>query len=343
MYKKLWDNPDFPKCEWKHVDVIDVTDGDPNALLHTCEACGREDVRYVHQLKHDLWDEIIEVGCICAGNLTGDIDEAKRLEKEARNRTSRRDRWLERNWKTSRNGNPYLKHRQQGIRYHIIVFKSKYGQWNFRVTVEKPSNWTDDPSPFAPVNPIGCNYKKSEYEGTVWYKSPDQAKFAAFDALPKAPRFQVGKKSNYHVEKTMTDILGNHLDEVEEYVTENFLELTFEDGRHPKDQIDHPDEIEAELISVAFGEAKEKSRGDGTILFEVAAKMLVAPSFSFQNWDMSYYDEDEGERICLETNTQEHDQQECLIPVEVSIAIDEDGDTSVDSIDFMKNSVTLCW
>lgn len=183
MYKNLWDDPGFPKRDWKHVDVIDVAEGNPDAPLHTCEACGREDVRYVHQLEHNLWDEIIEVGCICAGKLTGDIEEAKRLEKETRNRTSRRVRWLERKWKTSRNGNPYLKHRQQGIRYHIVVFKSKHGQWNFRVTVEKPSNWTDDPSPFAPVNPIGCNYKTSEYKGTVWYKNPDQAKLAAFDAL----------------------------------------------------------------------------------------------------------------------------------------------------------------
>lgn len=343
MYKNLWDDPGFPKRDWKHVDVIDVAESNPDAPLHNCEACGREDVRYVHQLEHNLWDEIIEVGCICAGNLTGDIEEAKRLEKEPRNRTSRRDRWLERNWKKSRNGNSYLKHRQQGTRYHIVIFKSKYEQWNFRVTVDKPSNWTDDPSPFAPVNPIGCNYKKSAYKGTVWHKSPDQAKLAAFDALQELLPSKAEKKSNYHVEKTMSDILGNHLDEVEEYVTENFLELTFEDGRHPKDQLDHPDEIEAELISVAFGETKEKSRGDATILFEVTVKMVVAPSLSFQNWDMSYYDEEEGERICLETNTQEHDQQECSLPVEVCIAIDEGGDTSVDSINFMKNSVALCW
>jgi hypothetical protein len=182
MYKSLWDNLSFPKIDWKHVDVIDVAESDPDAPLHTCEACGREDVRYVHQLEHNLWDNI-EVGCVCPGKLTGDIEEAKRLEKEAKNRTSRRERWLKRDWKISRNGNLYLQFRRGDVRYHIVIFKSKYGQWNFRATVEKPSYWVDDPSPFAPVNPVGCNYKVNKYQGTVWHRSLDQAKLAAFDTF----------------------------------------------------------------------------------------------------------------------------------------------------------------
>jgi hypothetical protein len=180
---QLWNNPNFPKCDWKHIDVCDIADGDPDAALHTCEACGREDVRYVHQLEHNLWDEDIEVGCICAGRLTGDIEEAKRLEKETRNRTSRRDRWLERIWKVSRNGNYYLKFRHRGVRYHIVIVKSKYEQWSFKATVEEPRYQIDDPSPFAPVNPLNCEFKTVKYDPTKWHKSLAQAKLAAFDAF----------------------------------------------------------------------------------------------------------------------------------------------------------------
>lgn len=178
-----WNNPEFPKCDWKHVDVIDIADGDPDAPLHTCEACGREDVRYVHQLEHKLWHEVIEVGCICAGKLTGDIEQAKQLEKQVRNRTIRRERWLERIWKVSRQGNHYLKFRHRDVRYHIVIFKSKYGQWNFRATVEEPRYQLEDPSPFAPVNPLQANFKTTEYRGSVWYRTQTDAKIAAFDAI----------------------------------------------------------------------------------------------------------------------------------------------------------------
>lgn len=140
----------------------------------------------------------------------------------------------------------------------------------------------------------------------------------------------------------ITDALTNYLDEIEEYVFENFGELSFEDGRHPKDQIDHPDEIDAELISVAFGEAKEKSRFNDTILFEIAVKMTVAPLLGFYNSDMSYEDEDENERIYLETNSLKLNEQECVIPVEVELVADEDEGTSV-NIRFMEDSVSLYW
>jgi hypothetical protein len=179
----LWNKPEFPKCDWKHVDVIDVAKDDPDAALHSCEACGRQDVRYVHQLEHEFWNDTIEVGCICAGKLTGDLEEARRLEKEAKNKTNRRERWLERPWKISRNGNHYLKFRHQGARYHIIVFKSKYGKWNFRATVEEPGYQIDDPSPFAPINPLYADFEKTEHEGSVWYKTQAEAKLAAFDEL----------------------------------------------------------------------------------------------------------------------------------------------------------------
>lgn len=138
----------------------------------------------------------------------------------------------------------------------------------------------------------------------------------------------------------MTDALTNYLDEIEEYVFENFGELSFKDGRHPKDQIDHPDEIDAELISVACGEAKEKSRFDDTILFEIAVKMTVAPLLGFNNPDMSY--EDENERIYLETNSLKLNEQECVIPVEVELVAEEDEETSV-NIQFMEESVSLHW
>ncbi|RUT05059.1 hypothetical protein DSM106972_038800 [Dulcicalothrix desertica PCC 7102] len=179
----LWNIQGFPKRDWKHVDVYDIAEGDPEAPLHKCEACGREEVRYVHELEHDLWDEAIEVGCICAGRLTGDIEEAKLLEKETRNRTGRRNNWLQRKWKKSGKGNLYLKFRHRGVRYHIVVFQSKYGQWNFRATLEAPGYLLDDPSPFAPVNPLAGGFKTKKYNGTKWHKTLAQAQIAAFDAF----------------------------------------------------------------------------------------------------------------------------------------------------------------
>lgn len=150
----LWYIPDFPKCNWRHIKVIDTGSADK-----TCQACGKTDVRHIHHLEHDGWDDI-EVGCVCAGKLINNPELAKSLERNSKNRAKRRENWLERKWTRARTGNLYIKDTFEKRKYYVVIIKSKYGHFKF----------------FAKIG-------KTEYEGTKWYDTWNEAALIAFDAL----------------------------------------------------------------------------------------------------------------------------------------------------------------
>ncbi len=74
--KNLWDDPDFPKTGWVCVGMTDY--GSEHIV---CELCGQQNVRYAHHMRHPEYGDLT-VGCICAGKMEGDIERAKRRERD---------------------------------------------------------------------------------------------------------------------------------------------------------------------------------------------------------------------------------------------------------------------
>jgi hypothetical protein len=110
----IWKIPGMPHRGWTLVDVEDL--GEPD---HTCEACGKTEIRYVHTIEHPEFRNL-DVGCVCAEHLTEDYVNPRRLERELKGQAARRDRraayrrgvrrrWPGMHWRESAKGNPWLK------------------------------------------------------------------------------------------------------------------------------------------------------------------------------------------------------------------------------------------
>ncbi|WP_010302357.1 hypothetical protein [Candidatus Odyssella thessalonicensis] len=149
-----WLDPKVPHRGWECDEVEDL--GEASKL---CEMCERETIRYVHYMSHPT-HESLEVGCICAGHMEGDLEAAKCRDRDLKSRLSRRANWLSlAGWKISRNGNDYIHTRPNGTdsySHHVVITCSRFGYYSFMVD--------------------GSFGKK-------WFPSPDKAKLAAFDYL----------------------------------------------------------------------------------------------------------------------------------------------------------------
>lgn len=123
----LWKRDDVPHSGWQCVGITDL--GTPSGV---CEMCGHQIIRYVHHMVHPNYHSL-DVGCVCAGKMEGDIEAAKKREQDFKNKQSRRSNFKKRKWKNSRNGNPYLK-----IKNHVIVlYKHKNGKgWKYSIDSE---------------------------------------------------------------------------------------------------------------------------------------------------------------------------------------------------------------
>ncbi|OJX14294.1 MAG: hypothetical protein BGO77_08305 [Caedibacter sp. 37-49] len=147
-----WLDQNVPHRNWQCYEVEDL--GQPS---QDCEMCEREVVRYVHRMNHANHPSL-NVGCICAGHMEGNLEAAKSRDKELRSRTQRRANWLALKWKTSKNGNPYIKTRANNLDnnpHHVVITKS--GQ-RYSASIDK-----------SYIN--------------KWYNTLDEARLAAFDQL----------------------------------------------------------------------------------------------------------------------------------------------------------------
>jgi hypothetical protein len=155
----LWDMPGVPHKGWTCQGVEDVrVDGETpeEAYYRVCEMCGKERIRFVHTMAHPGFDRELRVGCVCAERMSDDYTAPKVRERELRNRSARRAKWLARKWKTSRKGHPWL----QAGDFHIVVYSENVTQNRFRLCI---------------------NQKR----GQRTYGSEEAAKLAGFDAIEK--------------------------------------------------------------------------------------------------------------------------------------------------------------
>ena len=118
-----------PNKGWTCIGIEDIRDGGvisvEDAPYETCQMCGREEIRFVHSMEHVDYPDILDVGCICAGNMENHAA-AQEREKEARNKAGRKSRWLSRKWKISRRGNHYLR-----LDGNNVGVYPRRGQWGY--------------------------------------------------------------------------------------------------------------------------------------------------------------------------------------------------------------------
>jgi hypothetical protein len=147
----------LPTKGWSIDCVYDVReDGQTpdEAEYQSCEYCGNEKIRYVHQLSHTDYSGALIAGCVCAEKLSQNYVRPRQAERELKSRAERRARWLRRTWKTSRNQNPFLK--QDDRIFTVFPDKFKVGKWKYQVD--------------------GLFSKRC-------YDTADEAKLAAFDSV----------------------------------------------------------------------------------------------------------------------------------------------------------------
>lgn len=66
MHRLLKNTPRCPKANWTWIDCIDLKEdeGLEYNKYEDYEFCGQEKIRYVHELKHTDWVNVIRVGRI---------------------------------------------------------------------------------------------------------------------------------------------------------------------------------------------------------------------------------------------------------------------------------------
>ena len=122
VYDNLWKRDDVPKTGWVCTGVTDL--GEP---VGVCEMCGHQIIRYVHHMYHPNFGSL-GVGCICAGKMEGNIEQAKKREQDFKSKESRKENFKNRQWKISKNSNSYIK-----VKDHLVVLyhNKKYDTWKY--------------------------------------------------------------------------------------------------------------------------------------------------------------------------------------------------------------------
>lgn len=120
--ENLWERDDVPKMGWRCIGVTDL-----QAPVGICGMCGHQVIRYVHHMVHPQFHQI-DAGCICAGKMEGNIERAKQRERDFKNKEARKESFMSRKWKNSKNNNSYLK-----IKDHLIVlyYSPEYKNWKY--------------------------------------------------------------------------------------------------------------------------------------------------------------------------------------------------------------------
>jgi hypothetical protein len=150
-----WSQPGIPHKGWNCVGIEDLEQ--PSQV---CEMCESVEIRYVHQMEHADYPTILNVGCVCAEHMEGDYVGPRRREATLRKASRRRSNWHKRTWNLSQSGTHYLN--ADGFNLQVYPVAGRSPGW--MVAVVKRASL-------------------QRRQGRKTYKSADEAKRAAFDAL----------------------------------------------------------------------------------------------------------------------------------------------------------------
>jgi hypothetical protein len=162
----LWNGEIVPDKGWTCKEVIDkygesrffTFNAQIGEFYEKCQACGKENIRYVHVMKHPEYPKLLRVGSICAGHMEDNSDAPKERERKVTNRQNLKMNFLSKDWKYSKNDNQYLMYNGKCI----TIMKSKYNSSEYGIMYDEKYY--------------------SEYN-RMKFKNLTDAKFAAFEIV----------------------------------------------------------------------------------------------------------------------------------------------------------------
>jgi hypothetical protein len=94
-----WRDPGVPHKGWTYNGCEDS-----GSLSMTCEMCEKEEIRHIHYVSHPDYPTELQVGCVCAENLTADYLGPRAAEAAVKRHRSRQKTFLSKGWKAGLNG-----------------------------------------------------------------------------------------------------------------------------------------------------------------------------------------------------------------------------------------------
>ena len=91
-----WAVPGVPHTGWRCINIKDLGEREPRLKCEMCEVVA---IRYVHEMQHGEYQDILYCGCVCAGHMEEDLVGAQAREKAFKASSSRREKWLARRWR----------------------------------------------------------------------------------------------------------------------------------------------------------------------------------------------------------------------------------------------------
>ena len=118
MSSGKWTQPGVPHKGWQCQSMEDL--GEPS---ETCEMCETQTIRYVHYMEHPDYEEVLGVGSVCAGHMEENYTAPKERENQLRQRAPRLAKWMQRRWRWSQKGNPFINH----MGFNIVLYRRSNG------------------------------------------------------------------------------------------------------------------------------------------------------------------------------------------------------------------------
>lgn len=108
----------------------------------TCELCGCKHVRYIHVMRHDDYLGFMQVGCICAGVMEGNIIAAKERDAEAKRRSQRKSHYLQKTWDEVNKNRWNIRYKRK----EIFVWQDQFcGSKFFKIDIDgEQYHWKDN-------------------------------------------------------------------------------------------------------------------------------------------------------------------------------------------------------
>ena len=155
----LFSDPGFPHKGWEEVDCEDLGAGN----YEYCEACSRQEIRYVHILRHDNYPNDIRVGCVCAENL---IEGYCGKEKERKAR--RLHNFINnKRWSINQYGNFTISYKQYTV--EICPIENVYKVSICKIPVQN-NKWKNGEKEFNTLEEA----KKAAFKGIFFLKKKEQ-------------------------------------------------------------------------------------------------------------------------------------------------------------------------
>lgn len=134
-----WYIKGIPHKGWSCEDILDLGEDVENTdeiVYEQCEMCGNEKIRYVHIMKHNEYEGMLHVGCVCAEKMSDDYENPRKNEEKLKNKIKRKSNFNKIEWNYNIRKKTYSK-KIKGE--YITILESKYG--NFGIFFANRAIW----------------------------------------------------------------------------------------------------------------------------------------------------------------------------------------------------------